>query len=88
MHRDDYHKKINGLLKPFKVKYDGNKSKIITEEIFELLEGVDANTKKERRILAIERAMRNYNRLDHSNPALEESSTTVFKLVEELLKYL
>jgi hypothetical protein len=37
--------------------------------------------------LAIMRAKRNFNRLDHSNPAKEESSTTVFRLVEELLKY-
>jgi hypothetical protein len=37
--------------------------------------------------LAIKRAERNYNQLDHSNPAAEESSTTVFRLVEELLKY-
>ena len=37
--------------------------------------------------IADERAKRNHDRLDHRNPASEESSTTVFKLVEELLKY-
>lgn len=87
MHRDDYNKKINSLLTPFKLKYDGKRSKVITEEIFELLEGIDNKTKKERKSLAIERAKRNYAQFDHSNPAQEESSTTVYKLVEELIKY-
>lgn len=88
MHRDDYDSKINKLLKPYSLTYDGKKSKIITEEIFELLEGIDEKTKKERKIIAIERAKRSYNQFDHANPANEESSTTVFKLVEELLKYI
>lgn len=87
MHRDDYDSKINKLLKPYNLKYDGAKSKIITEGIFELLEGIDEKTKKERKIIAIERAKRNLNHFDHSNPAKEESSTTVFRLVEEFLKY-
>lgn len=88
MHRDDYDVKINRLLKPYQLTYDGYKSKIITEPIFELLDGIDEKTQKERKILAINRARRNYNEFNHSNPAKEESSTTVFKLVEELLKYL
>jgi hypothetical protein len=87
MHRGNYNSKINKLLKPFNITYDGTKSKIITEEIFELLDGIDEKTKKERKITAIERAKRNYNQFDHINPAKEESSTTVFRLVEELLKY-
>jgi hypothetical protein len=69
----------------FGVKYP---SKIISDEIFELLEGIDLGTDKIRRDLAIERAKRNYNLFDHSNYANEESSTTVFKLVEELIKYI
>lgn len=88
MNRADYNDKINKLLKPFSQSYDGEGSKIITESFFEILDGFDIKTKKERKQLAIERAKRNYNRFDHSNPANEESSTTVFKLVEELLKYL
>jgi hypothetical protein len=87
MHRDNYDKKINKLLKPFQLTYDGKKSKLITEHMFDLLVGIDEKTKKERQRLAIERASRNYNQFDHSNPAAEESSTTVFRLVEELLKY-
>ncbi|MDR0866233.1 MAG: RloB family protein [Candidatus Symbiothrix sp.] len=88
MHRDDYNDKLNKLLKPYNVTYDGKNSKIITEEIFELLDGMDEKTKKERKQLAINRAERNYNQFNHTNPAKEESSTTVFKLVKELLKYI
>ncbi len=87
MHRKDYDKKINSLLKPFKVTYDGKKSKLITEDFFELLEGVDNKTNEKRVDLAIKRAERNYRKHSHANPAKEESTTTVFKLVQELLKY-
>ncbi len=87
MHRKDYHNKINELLKPYHLAYDGVGNKIVTPEIFELLDGFDETAKKERKRLAITRAERNYMQFDHTNPAMEESSTTVFKLVEELLKY-
>lgn len=87
MHRDSYNEKINDLLKPFKISYDGNRSKIINEDFFELLDGVDSNTNRKRVELAIYRAERNYEKLDHTNPAKEESSTTIFRLVRELLKY-
>jgi hypothetical protein len=87
MHRKDYDKKINNLLKPFKLTYDGEGSKVITEEIFEVLDGIDEKTNRERKVLAIQRAKRNYELLEHTNPATEESSTTVFRLVETLLKY-
>lgn len=88
MLRKNYDQKINSLLQEFGTTYEGKTSKIITEEIFELLEGIDAKTNKIRRDLAIERAKRNYSFFDHSNCAAEESSTTVFKLVEELIKYI
>jgi hypothetical protein len=88
MHRKTYNKRLNQLLKPFKVTYDGNGSKVITEEIFDLLTGVDLKSQTGRTKLAIDRAKRNYSLLQHINPAKEESSTTVFKLVEELLKYI
>lgn len=88
MHRDDYDSKINKLLKSFNLIFDGTRSKIITEGLFDLMDGIDEKTNKERKILAIERAKRNYDRFDHTNPANEESSTTVFRLVEELLKFI
>jgi len=87
MNRNDYNSKINQLLKPFGIIYEGQNNKIITEELFELLDGIDLKTKKQRMLLAIARAEKNYNQLQHINPAKEESTTTVFKLVEELLKY-
>lgn len=87
MHRDRYNEKINELLKSFKVIYDGNGTKLIEEDFFELLDGTDHKTNRKRAELAIIRAERNYNNFDHINPAKEESSTTVFKLVRELLKY-
>lgn len=88
MPRTDYNDKINELLKPFKVTYDGKKTKVVTDEVFELLDGIDEKTGNKRVDLAIKRAERNYEKFDHTNPAAEESSTTVFRLVRELLKYL
>lgn len=88
IHRDEYNDKLNKSLKEFNISYDGKKNKIVTEEIFELLDGIDEKTGKERKMVAIERAEKIYDRLDHNNPANEESSTTVFRLVRELLKYL
>lgn len=79
MDRAAYNDKLNKLLRPFSISYDGKGCKRITEELFDVLD--------DRKQLAIMRAKRNFNRLDHSNPAKEESSTTVFRLVEELLKY-
>lgn len=87
MHRNDYNDKINKHLQTFNLKYDGNGSKKIEEDFFDLLYGMDEKTNKKRVDLAILRAERNYNHFDHTNPAKEESSTTVFKLVYELLKY-
>ncbi|WP_370476130.1 RloB family protein [Tamlana flava] len=87
MHRDDYNDKINELIKPFKVLYDGKKSKLIDEDFFELLDDFDEKTDEKRVDLAIRRAERNYNQHNHSNPSKEESTTTVFKLVQELLRY-
>ena len=88
MHRKDYDDKINALLKPYNLSYDGKNSKIISEEFFELLDGVDEKTTKERKQLAIERASRNLNLNNHNTPAKAESSTTVFRLVEEIMKYI
>lgn len=88
MARTDYHDKLNDLLSPFGTEYAGKDSKVVTQDIFDLtLEIIDEETGKRRLDLAIERAERNYNHFDHDNPAQEESSTTVFRLAIELLKY-
>lgn len=68
------------------MQYD--ESKFIHEDFFELLDGIDSKTNKKRVELAMQRAERNYNRLKHLNPAKEESSTTVFRLVAELLNHI
>ena len=88
MHRKDYDDKINALLKPYNLWYDSKNSKIINEDFFELLDGIDEKTTKERKQLGIERAYRNFNRNNHDTSAKAESSTTVFRLVEEIVKYL
>ena len=88
MRRTEYNARINQLLKPFGVVYDGAKSKRVTEELFELLDGVEEKTGLKRVDMAIRRAGRNYDRFDHFNPAIKECSTTVFRLVKVLLEYL
>lgn len=87
MHRSAYHEKINKLVKPYGVAYDGLRSKRIHEAFFELLIAFDEQLGIRRVQLAIKRAKRNYHYFDQSNPAREESSTTVFRLVEELLRH-
>lgn len=87
MHRDEYAATINAYIVPFGAKYDGNGSKTIMEAFFEILNGTDEQTGKLRRDLAIARAKRNYNLLSNVSPATEESSTTVFRLVEEIIRF-
>ncbi len=87
MHRSAYENKINDYLKPLGVQFDGN-SKTITEEIFSILEEAAPEAKTTRIRLAINRAKRIYDSLTHHSPAKEESSTTVYLLVEEILKYI
>lgn len=88
MSRQDYDDKINSYINPMGISYDGKGNKIVTREFFELLEGIIPETKVIRRDIAIKRAKRNYDRFNHSSPATEESSTKVFELVEEILRYL
>jgi hypothetical protein len=88
MDRRDYNAKINSYINTIGFSYDGEKSKQVSTEFFELMLALDHQTRKSRVKLAIERARRNYDYFDHRNPASEESSTTVFRLVEELLNYI
>ncbi len=88
MHRRNYHDIINEYLKRYKVFYDGKGNKIIEEDFFEILNGIDDTTKRKRVELAMIRAERNYYLFNHTNPALEESSTTVYRLVQTLLEYI
>ncbi len=86
MHRDLYREKINKYLKAInpKVVYDKDR-KEISESFFNIMLAIDPKTKESRQQLALKRAKKIYDSYDHQNPADEESSTTVFKLVWELL---
>ena len=57
------------------------------ENLKAALMGQDPNLKESRTEMAIKRARKIYEQWDHASPAKEESSTTVFLLVEEILKY-
>ena len=85
MDRNLYYEKINKYLIAINPKaYYDKDSKIITEQIFNILLGIDSKIGKSRQNIAIERANKIYDRYDHLNPATEESSTTVFELVKKL----
>jgi RloB-like protein len=86
MDRKDYYDKINGYLKPFGVLYD-RYSKKISQEFFDVLQAKSPKETKSRQALAIERAKRNLNFHNGNTPANSESSTIVYSLVEEILKF-
>jgi hypothetical protein len=86
MDRKDYDKKLNNYLKPFKIEYDGEGDKKISEDFFDILQSKEKSTDKEnRQFKAIARAEKIYLALDNINPAQEESSTKVFQLVKEIM---
>jgi hypothetical protein len=88
MQRDLYSSKINSYLNQFNIIYD--ESKIISQAFFDKLETIVYTDRKgntySRIQMACKRAEKIYDKLDHKNPGKEESSTTVFKLVNELLE--
>ncbi len=97
MHRDDYNIRLNNHLKPLGAEYDGGKngSKKVTKKLFDLLnEEVKPKTETEQAMtrtdLAIKRAKDICKYHDDNNlpPAKAESSTTVYKLVEEIMKHI
>jgi len=91
MDRSRYGDKINSYINKLGAHYDYDGSKIIEQDFFNLLDTIvytDRDGMKYSRCdIAIKRAKKIYNRLDRINPGIEESSTTVFKLVKELKKY-
>jgi hypothetical protein len=88
LHRRVNNAMINEVINQFGISYDGDGNKLISDDFFDYLFAVDDQTGQRRVDLAIRRAKRNYNRFEHRSPAEEESSTTVFRLVDELLKYM
>src|SRR5690606_19625553 len=87
MPKEEYHNRINKILKPFGLSYNGKKSKLISEDFFNLLNSTDPKLQEKRIYLAIKRAKRNLSKHSHTTPAKAESSTTIFNLVEEILKH-
>jgi hypothetical protein len=95
MHRDDYDKRLNMYLRPFRLSYEGKGSKKITRDFFDLMQAIDPDMKHPinkprltRQAIAIKRAERNLKYHEFSDPKSSESSSTVFKLVEEMQKHL
>ncbi|EGJ72033.1 hypothetical protein Bcop_1845 [Bacteroides coprosuis DSM 18011] len=88
LHRDNYNKEINNLL-PQNVKYDGKGSKLVSADLFKHLLSKDLKTGKTLQELAIRRAKKLHQLKDsyYDSFAKQESMTTVYKLVEELLKF-
>jgi hypothetical protein len=87
MNRSEYNDKINKYINPLGAVYDGESNKKISDKFFNLLIGIDPKTNTNRTNLAISRARRNLSFHSGVNLAAAESSTTVFQLVEEILKY-
>jgi len=87
LHRSRYNKILQEELQPYGVSYDGEGCKVITQELFNLMMAKDPKTGRNRNELAIERAERIYERLDHCSPAMEESSTTVYMLMKHLMLF-
>lgn len=91
MDRALYGNKLNSYLNKLGVHYDHDGSKKISVDFFEALmtivktdrEGINYS----RSDIASIRAEKIYNRHNHKNPGKEESSTTVFRLVNELKKF-
>lgn len=87
MNRKLYKKSLNKFLSRFGLKYDDSsdeRGKAISNDLFDVLMAKEGG--KRRICYAISRAKRIYNNLeDLSNPAKNESCTTVFQLVERLL---
>ena len=79
MHRDQYNNRLNRYLSAASVVYDGTNSKRVSIDFFDFMQPLQA--------VAITRAKQIYDNLEHRSPAFEESSTTVFRLVEEINKY-
>ncbi len=93
MPRTDYHDKINDYLNPLGCYYDGKNSKIIDANFFDRMLSIVRTAREGEKIRrqdeAISRAKRilNFHTDNSTSPEKAESSTTVFKLVEALVKY-
>lgn len=90
LNRKEYDNKINSYLKPLKSQYSGKQSKLVSDDFFEIMLAIDLKTQKTRQDLAIARAKRvlKFHEQEGISPERAESSTAVFKLVEDMKKYI
>ncbi len=88
MNRNLYKKQLNKFLIPFGLKYDDStdeRGKSISNEFFDVMLSYEKNGKR-RICTAIERAERIFeSKNSHSNPAKNESCSTIFLLVKRIL---
>ncbi len=87
MNREDYYDKINTYLKPYGVVYDRD-SKRISNRFFDVLQAKLPKEGKIRQDLAINRAKRNLSFHQGNSSSDAESCTVVFRLVEEISKFI
>lgn len=88
IHRKSYEGIINKYLKDYELKYEGKADKIISAGFFQLMLAYDKKDKKQRIDLATSRAEKIDLCKKEISPAKGESITTVYKLVQEIRKYL
>lgn len=86
LHRDSYKDKINKYITNEKAQYNDDGKKKITDEFFRELSATDPASGNPRLTTAINRARRNHNNKIDIPPSASESCTTVYTLVEILLK--
>ncbi|MGE4464797.1 RloB family protein [Sphaerochaeta sp.] len=86
LQRTAYQAMINEAINPLGATYS-KEDKLVNGPLFQLMFSNDCDTGKERIQLAIQRAKRIYGLFDHRSPAKEESSTTVFQLLEHILSF-
>jgi len=89
MDRKSYNKIINDELKKYDLSYDGKGSKEVSRKFFEWLIATPDGETQSRMDTAIERAKKIHDthKKNGTPPSQWESCTTVYELVEELLKY-
>jgi hypothetical protein len=90
MPRTDYAARLNQHLAAYGLRYDGAGSKLISPELFALLQAAEPVSGRTRRKIAIGRA----RRIDQewvkqsTPPALQESTTLVYKLVQVIQRHM
>jgi hypothetical protein len=87
MNRRLYHAELNHHLGKVGLAYDGKRTKEVSPEVFDHMLAVDPAHKVRRVDLAIRRAKSVEQFHTGKTPAQSESSTTVYRLVEILLKH-